>query len=70
MNADGSDQIRLTNDPTPDYAPSWSPDGNQIVFSSNRDGNAGDIYVMNADGSGEIRLTNDAAVDANPDWGS
>ena len=33
-----------------DDAPSWSPDGRQIAFTSFRHGN-GEIYVMRADGS-------------------
>jgi eukaryotic-like serine/threonine-protein kinase len=35
--------------------PEWSPDGKNIVFSSNRGGHM-DLYVKNADGSGEERL--------------
>ena len=56
MNADGSGQTRLTNNPAVDRDPAWSPDGRQIVFASTRDdslvGNV-EIYVMNADGSGQ-----------------
>ncbi|NIV12097.1 MAG: hypothetical protein GWN62_12730, partial [Aliifodinibius sp.] len=37
-------------------APSWSPDGSKLVYSSNRDGNW-EIYVINADGSNARRLT-------------
>ena len=33
----------------------WSPDGQKILFTSNRDGN-NEIYVMNADGSGQRNL--------------
>ena len=39
------------------YGPIWSPDGTQVTFISNRDGNAS-IYSLAADGSGELeRLT-------------
>ena len=49
MNADGSDQTRLTSHPSADAFPAWSPDGDRIAFTSNRDGKF-EIYVMNADG--------------------
>ncbi len=67
MNADGSGQTRLTNNPAADSGPTWSPDGSKIAFSSDRDGNS-DIYVMNADGSGQTRLTDNPAGDAGPIW--
>mgnify|MGYP003726256645 CR=1 FL=1 len=67
MNADGSGQTRLTNDPGPDASPSWSPDGTKIAFTSDRDGNY-EIYVMNADGSNQTRLTNNPADDTEPSW--
>jgi len=47
--------------------PAWSPDGQRIAFSSNRDGNY-ELYVMNADGSGQRRLTHNRPVDAGPSW--
>jgi Tol biopolymer transport system component len=50
MNADGSDQRRLTNDPAYDHLPNWSPDGARIVFTTDRSGDF-ETYVMNADGS-------------------
>ncbi|MCI0556023.1 MAG: hypothetical protein L0287_34200, partial [Anaerolineae bacterium] len=59
MNADGSGQIRLTNNLSVDMQPAWSSDGRKITFLSDRDGNL-EIYVMNADGSGQIRLTNNS----------
>ena len=37
MNADGSDQVNLTNDPAQDGVPTWSPDGSKIAFASNRE---------------------------------
>jgi Tol biopolymer transport system component len=36
---DGSNPINLTNNPATDNEPAYSPDGNKIVFESNRDGN-------------------------------
>ncbi len=69
MNADGSEQKRLTNNPAADGLPSWSPDGKKIAFQSTRDGN-GDIYIMNADGREQKRLTNNVGANANgfPCW--
>ena len=49
MNPDGSDQTNLTQHRANDFAPVWSPTGEQILFHSDRDGTA-DIYLMDADG--------------------
>jgi Tol biopolymer transport system component len=68
MNADGTNLRQLTNNNAHDEGPAWSPDGSQIVFTSERDGNS-EIYVMNADGSDQRRFTNDPALDESPDWG-
>ena len=58
MNADGTDQTRLTTNVAADSSPAWSPDGNEIVFASNRTG-SGDIYAMNADGTAQRRLNDE-----------
>jgi Tol biopolymer transport system component len=67
MNADGGNQIRLTNNDAFDGDPAWSPDGSRIVFTSTRDGNE-EIYVMNANGTNQTRLTNNSALDRTPAW--
>ncbi len=41
----GADLIQLTDHPADDISPSWSPDGRQIAFTSNRSGD-NEIYVI------------------------
>jgi Tol biopolymer transport system component/tRNA A-37 threonylcarbamoyl transferase component Bud32 len=50
---DGGGVVRITDDPADDYDPTFSPDGAQIAFRSNREG--GGIYVVPALG-GQARL--------------
>jgi Tol biopolymer transport system component len=57
-NADGSGGLRrLTDANGYDAEGSYSPDGKQIVFCSNRDGNL-QLYIMDADGKNVRKLTN------------
>ena len=71
MDEDGSNVIQLTNHPSSDVNPDWSPDGTQIAFETLRhermkiDRNF-EIYVMDADGGNPARLTDDPLVDAPP----
>lgn len=67
MDADGSNQTRLTFNEARDSYPVWSPDGRQIAFHSDRDGND-EIYVMDADGRNQRNLTNHPASDSFADW--
>jgi Tol biopolymer transport system component len=67
MDADGSGQTRLTNNPADDDFAAWSPDRSQIAFQSNRDGDY-EIFVMDADGGGQTQLTSDPAADLHPAW--
>ena len=43
MNADGSDQTRLTTSPANDVDPAFSPDGTKVAFESDRDGFSRDL---------------------------
>ena len=54
--ADGTGIRQLTNDAFPDRNPTWSSDGSQIFFMSNRDEN-NQVWSINPDGSGLRRLT-------------
>lgn len=62
---DGHIQHRLTDAQGYDAEGAYSPDGKQIAFCSDRDGDP-DIYVMNADGSNVRQLTNAPGYDGGP----
>ena len=69
MDADGSNQQKLTNDPADDWDPSWSPNGKRIAFTSWRDGPFNiEVYVIDADGGNLQNLTNNPRDDRNPSW--
>src|SRR5699024_471044 len=58
---------QLTSGPAIDTSPSYSPDGSQIVFNSDRGGNQ-QLYVMNADGSDVHRISFGTGRYATPVW--
>ncbi len=59
INIDKIDIMPLTADLSNDYNPSWSPDGDYIVFDSNREAenDEHDIYIIKTDGTNLERLT-------------
>jgi Tol biopolymer transport system component len=61
MNADGTGQQRLTNDPHRDREVAWSPDGSRIAFYSNRDG-VYQVWTIRPDGSDLKRVTTGATA--------
>jgi Tol biopolymer transport system component len=66
MDADGSNQTRLTINSASDGQPAWSPDGTQIAFTSDRSSGF-QIYVMNVDGTNQTQLTSSGA-NSGPGW--
>lgn len=66
MNVDGSDQTRLTTDPSANLNPAYSPDGNRIAFASSRHSGTLDIFAMNADGTGQTALRSNPGTDEYP----
>src|SRR5690606_30579575 len=58
---------QLTNTPAINTAPSYSPDGSQVVFESDRGGTQ-QIYTMNADGSNQQRISFGDGRYSTPVW--
>ncbi|MCP4424179.1 MAG: linear amide C-N hydrolase [Chloroflexi bacterium] len=75
MDADGHfDRLSASSSPQPltydnasVWVSDWSPDGNQIAFTSSRDGNR-EIYFMDIDGGNFRRLTDNNVLDGIPAW--
>jgi len=60
MNADGTSPTRLTTEPLADGRPTFTPDGQTILFHSARTAGKQQIWSINVDGSGLTQLTRDS----------
>ena len=61
VDATGGTPVDVTNTAANEASASWSPDGTQLAFMLDRDGNE-EVYRQNADGTGSAtRLTNNPA---------
>ena len=69
MNMDGSSQRQITFSGF-DSAPSWSPDGQRILFSN--DNSTTNIYIINSDGTNLKKITNSIVPNSSssPTWSS
>ena len=76
INIDGSGRTNITGNVTVrnqstrsnEFDPAWRPDGKQIAFETDLEGNNYAIYAINPDGSGLTRLTNLPGNEYGPDW--
>jgi TolB protein len=74
MNIDGTKLERLTIRAGDNERPNWSPNGQMIVFQSNRSRGRdikgqNQLFVMNRDGSGQRRIPTGLYDAQTPDWG-
>ena len=67
MNADGSDQRRLTFDGSYNTNPAWSPDGKWIAYES-RVGGQIDIWLIDPEGGVNVPLVEHPRSDEAPSW--
>ncbi len=67
MNIDGSELREITDSSGLITHFSWSPDGQRLVFDSDRDGDA-EIYTIKIDGSDLTQLTSNSTYDLDPAW--
>ena len=63
VNVNGGKALQITTNPSYEAMPVWSPDGKQIAFASDRNGNF-DIYVVSSEGGVAQRVTTNSASEA------
>lgn len=74
INNDGSKMERLTLNLADNQSPTWSPNGQMILFHSNRIGNSNvkgrnQLYFMNRDGSRQTMIETGLFEAETPKWG-
>ena len=62
VNASGGKALQITTNAAYDSEPVWSPDGKQIAFASDRNGNF-DVYLVSAEGGVPQRITTNSATE-------
>jgi TolB protein len=69
--ADGKNARQITNFNCASFAPTFTPDGKQILFSSNKhncDGRKFELYLINVDGSNLRQVTNFGSFTSFPEF--
>jgi TolB protein len=70
-NSDGSNAKQITNYGCASFAPTFTPDGKKILFSSNKqkcDSRDFELYTVNADGTGLEQITSYAGFTSFPEF--
>ena len=63
--ADGTNQTRITFNYVDDWEPSWSPDGEWLLYNT---GPLNNIFIMNVDTRETFQLTNNNYIEWLPVW--
>ena len=69
MKKDGTQKRQVTDLPGASFAPYFTPDGKQLIFSSNHEDPRGrnfNLYLVNLDGSGLEKVTTEETFDGFP----
>ena len=62
VDSKGGKALQITTNPAYDGDPVWSPDGKQIAFNTDRNGNF-DVYLVSAEGGVAQRITTNSATE-------
>ncbi len=68
INADGTEMNPLPSSPIGDYDPSWSPGENKIVFTTIRDFDRPQIWVLDVETGQSENLSQNSQADYQPTW--
>ena len=68
VNADGTQMNPLPSSPIGDYDPAWSPVDNRVVFTTIRDFDRPQIWVLDVDTGQSVNLSQNSQADYQPSW--
>jgi Tol biopolymer transport system component len=68
MNADGTNERPITDTTENEYSPSWSPDGTEIVYVSDAQYPAYDVYILPLGSKHSTDITNGTSFNYDVDW--
>ncbi len=69
-NLENNQITQITSGEFHHLSPSFSQDGEQFVFTSNRDNESFHVYTMNIDGTNLTQLTTGSTTETDPFWGT
>ena len=64
---DDAAALNLTRSPARERYPFWSPDGKQLTFNTDRDGNF-EVYIMSSNGTQPRNVSNSPSAEGLADW--